>query len=847
MNVGTIVPNFLRRSYLRKIIIVIFVIFVSLAVVGLYANAGVANQLTDHVHDELMGVSDLEATNVEGWIADNQQSATATADLMDQFETEDRQETNLQTQFGEMDESVAAVHIVDTRTTEILLSTTDGLVGTTLEEQGVTWHGGELDPYTETYSHVYEHDGTHLLAFASPIGTGETTVVLAADVEAFASDFQNPIDGSYTTVVSEDGTVQIATTNVADIYRHGTDAEQIQRGLDGETGALDIDGDDEEVVAYAPIEGMDWVLLVHAPASNAYAIADDVQQNLLSIIGLSLLGFLFLGATIGRSTARELKMLSKRASALADGDLDTTIERTERIDEVGEVNRSFENIHDYVSRVARQADALADQQFDAAVLDEDVPGQLGDSLDRMHRDLAAFVEEVETAREEAEQAKASAEASQAEAEELAATLESQAREFSEAMERAAEGDLTQRLDGNVDNEAMQAIATSFNDMLDELERAVEDIQEFAIDVDRSSERITESIEETRRASREVSDSVQEIADGAERQDETIQSSADELNDLSATIEEVASSAQEVAKTTQETAELGETGREYASATFEEISGIESNVREAVTEVEELNDEMDTIGEVVELIDTIADQTNMLALNASIEAARAGEAGEGFAVVANEIKSLAEETSDATEEIALLIHEVQQKTARTTSDMQEMGDRIETGVETVEEAVEVLESISDQVEEANTAVQSISAATDDQATTTESVVSLMDEVSEISDQTSSKSEAVATASEEQTTSIESVTENVSTLSERATELRELLEAFETSGRVTAANECYRSGEEESKSQQLPDQDVVDQRELPEHGSTESENHPEIEGTSHTPLPEGNEDMVNGGGD
>lgn len=382
----------------------------------------------------------------------------------------------------------------------------------------------------------------------------------------------------------------------------------------------------------------------------------------------------------------------------------------------------------------------------------------------------------QSAEAEAKEAREQAEQAQQEAKELNAHLQEKAEQFGMRMDKAADGDMTQRMDPDSQSAAMTDIADSFNGMMAELEQTFAELHTFADDVASFSEEVTASAEESQNASEQISESVQSITVDAESQSKQLRDASSEMQNLSGTVEEVASSANEIADRSQSAAELGQEGQSAASAAMSTMTEIEAKSETTVNEIETLASEIEEIGEIVDLITDIAEQTNMLALNASIEAARAGEAGEGFAVVAGEIKQLAGETAEATDEIEQRITGIQSTSRDAVADIQEMGDRIATGSDTIEEGLSALDEVAESIEVVNQSIQEISAATDEQAGSTENVATMIDDVAEAASEVSAESENVSAATEEQTSSLTEVAESARTLTSNADTLQRRLNEF-----------------------------------------------------------------------
>jgi methyl-accepting chemotaxis protein len=231
------------------------------------------------------------------------------------------------------------------------------------------------------------------------------------------------------------------------------------------------------------------------------------------------------------------------------------------------------------------------------------------------------------------------------------------------------------------------------------------------------------------------------------------------------------------------ASAAERGRNAVRQTVGEMGRINETVQLAAAKVTELGAKGDQIGAIVETIDDIAEQTNLLALNAAIEAARAGEQGKGFAVVADEVRKLAERSSRATKEIAALIGEVQQGTNSAVEAMQAGAAEVQQGSTLAEQAGLSLNEIAEAVDATQAAVRRITAAVGDMSEASSGVVAASDAISSIAAQTNSAAtkmtesadtvstavQAIAAISEENSASAEEVSAATEEMSAQAEEV------------------------------------------------------------------------------
>jgi len=246
------------------------------------------------------------------------------------------------------------------------------------------------------------------------------------------------------------------------------------------------------------------------------------------------------------------------------------------------------------------------------------------------------------------------------------------------------------------------------------------------------------------ASEEMSSASTQQAQGAETQRQQADHVATAMTQMAATVLQVSENSNKAADAARNAAELARTGGKIVEDTISKMRAIAESVGQSSQKVEGLGRSSNQIGEIVGVIDEIADQTNLLALNAAIEAARAGEQGRGFAVVADEVRKLAERTSKATKEISGMIRGIQSETKTAVEAMQGGTRQVQEGVETTTQAGMSLSDIIRTAEKVGEMVSYIAAASAQQSNATEEVNANIERISKITREAASGSQQSARA-------------------------------------------------------------------------------------------------------
>lgn len=296
---------------------------------------------------------------------------------------------------------------------------------------------------------------------------------------------------------------------------------------------------------------------------------------------------------------------------------------------------------------------------------------------------------------------------------MSANISEAVREIDGVVDGFAQGDLTRRIKLSCKDE-MGTIGERFN-------AASENLRAIIVNVEKSVESVFS-------ASAALQASSRQISEDSEQQSESVQATAAAIEQITVSITHVADSSREASNAAINAASITEAGERTVHQASAEMNSIATSVSQSAALIDGLNERARQISSIVGVIRDIADQTNLLALNAAIEAARAGEQGRGFAVVADEVRKLAERTGSATGEITTMIGDIQRETANAVSSMETGSAQASRGVKLADEAAESLAQVSTGSHETRVRIEEIADAMREQSAATTDIAKNLERIS-----------------------------------------------------------------------------------------------------------------------
>lgn len=413
-----------------------------------------------------------------------------------------------------------------------------------------------------------------------------------------------------------------------------------------------------------------------ATRDESISISDDSISSQVVFTAVASVFCLFFGVVLAMVISRPVRKLTTAAEAIANGDLNHRIDSVESSDEVGRLAASFRMMVENLKTRMREAH------------------QKGEEAERAAAEAKTLRQGAEAARED---------------------LAQKVDVMLTTVAQFAKGDLTAMIKARSDD--------SIGELYNGYNRALENVRSMI-------KTISSQVHVVQDSSVELSQKGSTLAVGIKQQAMQITEISSAMEEMNATITENSRMASSAAQEAQEAKNEAQRGGDSLRRMIENVGQVSAVVRNSSTIVSQLGDSSQRIGEIVSVIEEIADQTNLLALNAAIEAARAGEQGRGFAVVADEVRKLAERTQGATKEIGSMIGEIQKNTANAVTAMHTGSELVNAGESHVETARKALEIIIQKSAYVADYITTLAAASEQQSSTSAEVTRSVETISAV---------------------------------------------------------------------------------------------------------------------
>jgi methyl-accepting chemotaxis protein len=534
--------------------------------------------------------------------------------------------------------------------------------------------------------------------------------------------------------------------------KNDSDLPFIKEIITKKKGYLEYSWDGRDKIAvFSYFEPFDWIIVANADYHDFTGPIDAIRNTIFIVVILGIIGGFIVATLFGRSISTRMDELVTLARQVRDGKLVAQTDRVYSQDEIGILSQAFSDV---VHTFLQFRDEI--RTLSTAAASGDLKTR-GDSK-KFQGDYALIIEGVNE------------------------TVDAMAVPLNEAMtlsKRFASGDFTARMNPDLKlkgdfvtfRDALDTIGKDISQALSEVQVQMQELTAEMIEVSTRVDEVNTETNAAHKSIEDVSEGVGQVAsiasavnDLADKSGTATQQILTAMHDLATTVSSVAAKMEHVSVLTNMAAELSEKGKEAAGLAEKGMHGIMESSSEIDQMNQQISGQMQEINRIVDIISSIAEETNLLALNAAIEAARAGEAGLGFAVVAAEVKELANESQKSAENIALIISDLQKKSGAMAKAVQNSMVEVKSGNSAVDETLAVFNEIVDSISTINSNMSEVAAASEEQAASVEEVTATVNEFSDMVQQTAKESVGLAAASEESSAAVGQITQMVAQVNE-----------------------------------------------------------------------------------